>query len=194
MRKPADLLAPLARAPDRRGALRRQSVAISALLATAAAGLAAGVPDATALLVAAALVQLGLASALAIDAVKERERARDLIAGGCVGSALPSIARERRRLMHRRHRLAKAIDRVRADAARRAWTIRSSRPLFDPRVVVRVLPELEEIASLLRKDAPDAAGIALTQHLLCDGSSPLYGEDPEPLRDALVTIRRRLRD
>jgi hypothetical protein len=60
-------------------------------------------------------------------------------------------------------------------------------------VVSQVSRELAEIATLLRQDEPDAAGIALARRLLCDGGSPLYGDDVARLRDTLDLLRRRLR-
>jgi hypothetical protein len=169
--------------------LLRQSAALGIVLATSVAGVVAEVPDAGALLAAAAVVQLGLACVLAVTAARERERARELIAEGVTSS---SVERERQRLLNGRRRLAGSLDRVRATAEDSKWTLRTSRPLFRARVVAQVGPELAEVAALLRQDEPNPAGIVLARRLVFDGGSPLYGDDVGQLRESLDLVRRRL--
>jgi hypothetical protein len=185
---------PLARTLDRLGLLLKQSAAVGALLLTASVAGVAGVPDVSALIVAAAVVQVALALGLLIVAAQERERARELIIDGRGHLPLAAVERERRRLLSAdcRHRLARSVERARESAESSRWLTRSSRPLFRPHVVAAVGAQLADIAALLRRDEVDAAGVALMWRLLCDGASPLYGDDVAPLREALDLVRRRL--
>jgi hypothetical protein len=59
-------------------------------------------------------------------------------------------------------------------------------------VVAAVTPQLAELATALRKTDSEAAGIAMAGRLLCEGDSPLYGDDIFVLRETLTRICSRL--
>jgi hypothetical protein len=185
---------PLARASERRSSRRRQLAGVGLLLFGGVVVQLAGLASARALITAAALVEAALACSLLLVAKDERRLARELIIMGRGALPLPALAWERHRLLDTtyRYRLAQSVDHVREAAECRRWLLRGSRPLFRVQVVAAVSPELAELARALRRTDCQAAGVALTQRLLCDGTSPLYGEDIARLRETLRRVRSRL--
>jgi hypothetical protein len=185
---------PFVRALELRRVLARQSLTAAGASAIGAAGLAYGAGWALPVLVVAGVVQLVLVAGLAVVVALARERARDLIAEGCEHLPLPLLARQRRRLLDRRRRdgLARALDGLVATAER--WPrLRNPRPVFNVRLVREVVPELHEIAALLRLVTGSAPGVALSERLLTSGGSPLYGVEVDDLRSELRRIREALR-
>jgi hypothetical protein len=129
---------------------------------------------------------------LARVASDERRLARQLILAGRSSLRLAAVERERRRLVKRARRCAHAIDRIRAATENPRWLLRGSRPLFHLHVVVAVAPELARLAAALRADAVHPAGVVMAFDLLTDAQSPLYGEDVQRLRAALIRTVSRL--
>jgi hypothetical protein len=67
--------------------------------------------------------------------------------------------------------------------------LRTARPVFNVRLVRELAPELREIAALLRLDTSSARGIVLSERLLTNGASPLYGAEIDDLNHELRRIR-----
>lgn len=62
-------------------------------------------------------------------------------------------------------------------------------PLFSARAIAAVASDLTDIARLLVDDDARLRGVGMTQRLLFEGTSPLYGEDVRLLREELHRIR-----
>jgi hypothetical protein len=181
---------PLARTLDLIRVLLRQSLATSSVLVVSAVGVVLGADRARAPLLAAVAVQLVLAAVLAAVVALKRERARDLIIEG-PDVWLPVLERERRRLLERRRReaLASALEDLVRTAERWHRILLASRPLYNPLLVRQVGPELLAIASLLRSATIRVRGVARSERLLRNGTSPLFGTEIEELRAELAKIR-----
>jgi hypothetical protein len=154
----------------------------------------AGLASARSLITAAALVEATLACSLLLAANDERRLARELIIAGRDALPLPVLEWERRHLLDiaYRARLAGSLDRATDLAERPRWLLRGSRPLFRLDIIAAASPQLAELATALRRAHCEAAGVAMTERLLCDGDSPLYGDDPVLLREILGRILSRL--
>jgi hypothetical protein len=196
-RSPAALLGPnhpLVRGHELRGDLRRQSLLTAAAVVLGAIGTASGRSWGLPLLVAAAIVQLGLVIALALLSAAQRERARELIIARRGGLPLPALERELLRLQRPRLRagLADALEELVRAAERWPRLVPTSRPVFDPRQVQAAAAELRAIAARLRASRDAVRAVARVQRLLTSGASPLYGREPEALRDELMRIHAEL--
>jgi hypothetical protein len=101
------------------------------------------------------------------------------------------VARERARFSDPAHRraLARWLDEVRRDAEHPPRRVGRARPLSSARVVAQAAPELEELAERLPEGEVSVRAMAMTERLLCHGTSPLYGHDPDALRWQLRRIR-----
>jgi hypothetical protein len=185
---------PLARAEERHRSLRRQLAAVGFVLFGAAVVQLTGLAGARPLIIVAAMVDAALACSLLLVAKDERRLARELIVMGRETVPLRVVEWERHRLLDPsyRHRLAGSLDRIVRAVERRRWLLRGSRPLFRTHIVAAVLPDLAELARALRRPDCEAAGVAMVQRLLCDGESPLYGDNIILLRETVVRIRSRL--
>ena len=113
----------------------------------------------------------------------------DLLANGCRGVRLRVLECECRRLADPRHRarLARSLTRL-VKAAQRPSTPLAPE-IFSVGVVRSVAPELRAIGERLKTAAPPLQAVALTEQLVCNGASPLYGRDVEPLRRELGRVR-----
>jgi hypothetical protein len=145
--------------------------------------------------IAGLVMQVGLGCRLATLRAARRELCLELIVDGRQGLPLTCIERERRRLLDPRtwERLAKSIDEILNSAGRPLPVHPAVRPIFHVRVIRRVAPELCQVASLLRGDAPCVRGVAAVEWLLRSPPSPLYGVDIESLREELGRVRYLLR-
>jgi hypothetical protein len=180
---------PLVLTSQRVTTLARQSLTVAVLLLTSTVAALAAVPDSLDFLSAAAVVQAMLMVGLIVHAQQRRAAARDLIVGGCSDLPLPVVERERRRLGRMAKQVAKSLRRIRAEVDRSASQLRSTRPLYHVRVVREVKDELGDIATALERDRPESRGIVMTERLLRDGMSCLYGTDADSLRRTLNRIR-----
>jgi hypothetical protein len=190
---PAALLGvdhPFVRVVDRREALLRQSLATVPAVLTGTIAFIVGARWGLVLLIAAALVQLLLAAVFAVLALLQQALAWELIIEGRGDLALPSLARELRRLQHPRRRaaLARALEDLVRQAERWPMSRPTLRPIFDPGQIRPQAPQLRLIGALLNCEPVDVRGVAHVQRLLRLGDSPLYGREPDELHRELETI------
>ena len=185
---------PLVRGNELRADLWRQSLVTAAAVVFGAIGAASGRGWSLPLLVAAAIVQLGLGVGLALLTQLQRERARELIIAGRGGLPLPALERELRRLQRPRRRagLADALEDLVRSAERWPRILPTARPVFDPRHVRAAAAELRAIAARLRAGTVAVRAVARVERLLTSGASPLYGREPEALRHELTRIHAEL--
>jgi hypothetical protein len=185
---------PFVRGAGLRSDLLRQSLVTAAAVLLGAIGAASergwGLP----LLVAATIVQLGLGIGLVLLAQLQRERTMELIIAGRGGLPLPALEREWRRLQRSRRRagLADALEDLVRAAERWPRIIPTARPVFDPCQVRAAAAELRAIASRLRASTVTVCAVARVERLLTSGASPLYGREPEALRQELMRIHAEL--
>lgn len=149
-------------------------------------------PWATALALSAGIVLLTLSIVVLALVQRVRDRATELIAEGREALAIPVVRRQRQRLLtpKRRRTLARTL----ATMVRQATTppkIRTTgtRPLFDPRVVASVAVDLRAVIARIQTEHAHARGVALTEQLILDGGSPLYGHNEKRLREELHRVR-----
>jgi hypothetical protein len=191
---PAELLGPnhpLARGEEFRRDLWRQSLLTAAALLLSAIATASGRSWGLPFLIALAIVQLALVLVLALHALLQRERARELIIDGRISLPLPVLEREQRRLQARRRAadLAVVLEDLVSESERWRPVFPSLRPIVDPRQVRAAAAELHAIAArLLVGDAPVQA-VARVERLLASGDSALYDQEPEALRQELRRIQ-----
>ena len=177
----------------RRRALSVQILVTSIPIGLAAIGIARHVGAAAIVLAAAAAVQLALLVAVSYLRSRTRDIAEEIIASGNdAARALSTVEHERRRLASpkERRRLARSLERLVQDAER--WPRGAARYQPPPGVpcLRLVVDDAREVVELLDTEPAGVRGIALTSRLLADGgASPLYGTDPEPLREELRRIR-----
>jgi hypothetical protein len=185
---------PLVSVLDTTRVLTSQSLVVLAIIAASVAAAVAGVSEAIAVTAGAVVAQVGLAGTLAILATTKRAQVLDLLVEGRSRLPLTALECERDRLLDIGHRdvLARSLDTLRREAERPILRPPSTRPLYTPRVIAAVAPDLARTSRLLR--APDAgiAGVAMTEQLLGGSQSPLFGTDVEPLRHQLRAINFRL--
>jgi hypothetical protein len=182
---------PLVRAIETAAATATQWRACAAILTGAIIAQTEGHPWATALAVSAGIILLALTALLAALDQRVRDRATDLIADD---EAVPIaiVQRQRQRLLTRRRRetLARTLNTM----VRQATTppdIRTAgtRPLFDPILIASVSGDLRAVIARLQTEQPYARGVALTEQLITDGGSPLYGHNERRLREEIHRVR-----
>ena len=137
-----------------------QLVWVTAVQAAGAVFWAGGAAFGLSLVVAAAVVQAGLACRVA------GLRACRRLRGGRTAELF-----------------ARSIDDMPATAARPP-KLPAPRPLTDPRVIREAALELRHVAGLLRA-GPAVRGVALVEFRLISPATPLYGSDVEPLSQEL---------
>ncbi|MGH2849386.1 MAG: hypothetical protein ACRDLP_02080 [Solirubrobacteraceae bacterium] len=110
-----------------------------------------------------------------------------LAEGASPESSTPLALRAQALLKPRvRRRLAKHMQAILRTARGEARRPRHAVPL-SRQTVCLAAPELAQLTWRLLDDQPIAVrGIALTQTLLCDGNSPLYGADATVLRTIVI--------
>lgn len=182
---------PLVRLLERRRMLLRWAAIVGLLLSAGIVALIAGRAMAVALILSAGIVELVLACTAAATAVDLRVRSLELIStgGGNVPIAVVQRIRARLESAGARRRLARDLESLHSTAA--AWNpvLAGQRMTFRPRVILAVGSDLSTLAQRLRAGPADLRGIALLERSLTDGCSPLYGHDPELLRQHLHRIR-----
>jgi hypothetical protein len=144
-----------------------------------------------ALAIAGVLVQLWLGFRLAVLVASRRHLCLDLIIEGRCALPLACLQRNGEGLLRppRLGRLAGAIEEIVEVAVRPPAGVVFARPLYSVSVVRPVVPELREVARLLRADDPASRGVALVERLVTCGASPLYGAEVQPLREELGRAR-----
>ena len=181
---------PLARAEQRMRKVRRQLVAVVALLVGAAVVLLVRLGDTRGLLLAAGLVLAWLGISFVTASASRRDRALDLIAEGRDALPLDAVRRQRQRLLNPRHArdLARSLDHIRSESRPGARRRTFGPPLYFPAVIRQLDEELARIVELLRSPAPGIVAVARAERLLGGERSPLYGEDPRRLGEELRRI------
>jgi hypothetical protein len=152
---------------------------------------------ATAMIAGAALALAAFTALLVAEKQRVSDRATDLIAEGRETLPIASVQRQRDRLLTRRRRkgLARNLDTMVRYATNPPRIItRGSRPLFDLRVIASVAPDLRAVIALLQTEPVRPRGVALTERLMTDGHSPLYGREAGLLREELRRIRHTLEE
>ena len=179
---------PLARVQERISTRRQQTAVVPAVLGAAIVALATGHRGALALVPVCASAEIVLATSLLRLASDRRAQVLELIADG--HGALAAVARERRRLLTAWHRaqLARSLHELADNASVRVACPASGRPLYSPLVRTALAAELHATALLISGDDVAIAGVALTERLLSGHDSPLYGADPNLLRQELHRI------
>jgi hypothetical protein len=182
---------PLVRVLERRRLAQRWALAVGLLLAAGVVALIAGARAALALVASAGVVESAIALGLAATIVNTRARALELISAGDGNLPIAAVQRVRARLagVGERRRLARDLDSLREIAAEWSPLLLGPRTVCQPRVIVAVAQDLEQIAARLRAEPAGLRGIALLERSLSDGCSPFYGSDPELLRQHLHRIR-----
>lgn len=182
---------PLVRILRRRSAAIRHSCVVGAMLLVAAAARLEGLRGATAVALAAAVVEAALALQIASLRWLARERAQDLIIEGRADLPLDAVRRERRRLLGRAHcdDLAGWLDRTWTVTERALKSPHSPSPPYNVAVIAAARKDLADISARLREGAPGVRGVALVERLLSEGGSPLYGGSVSALRQELRRIR-----
>jgi hypothetical protein len=145
-------------------------------------------------LIAASLVQGALAFRLLILVETRHDLCRELVIHEPPTRGVATVERECRRLSDSRHRarLSSSLERLAETAERPSPRVPGSRPYFSLRVVRPIVPELRELAELIRNETSAVAGVALVERLLTSPASPLYGTDAHTLREQLARARYRL--
>jgi hypothetical protein len=168
-----------------------QALVVSAVLIGSLIALGDGVAWAAWMAGAAGVVLVGLAMAGALAAQRKRVAALMLIAAGYEHLPIDAVQRQCRRLLAHdtRRALTSFVAEMLRDASRRRAPVRGIRPLYDTRVVRAVSLELQELIDHLRADEATPRALALTQLLISDGTSALYGHEAEPLREQLRRIK-----
>lgn len=167
-----------------------QSAVVLTVMSAGGIARAAGVSRALGLIMGTAVVQLALTGSLAMLASDRRAHVRDLIIDGRDSLPLAVVQRECRRLLAPAHRarLARSLDELRHEAEHPVPGPRWSSPLYTPRVLRTVAPQLAETSRLLRRDDVRLAGVAMIDRLLGAHDSPLYGTDARRLSEELHHI------
>jgi hypothetical protein len=150
---------------------------------------------ATSLVISAGVVLLLISAVISALMARVRDRAIDLITGGRETLPIAVVQRERRRLLTRRRTqiLAKTLDTmIRYTTTPPKIRTTATRPLYDPTVITRVAPDLRAVIENLQSEHTHARGVALTEQLITDGRSPLYGENEGRLREELHRVRSAL--
>jgi len=142
---------------------------------------------APALAVGAGAVEMALGLRWASLRVQRRELCLELVTAGRERLPLAVVGRERQRLddPRRQAQLATSLEHLAASAVQRRRRRDRQRPIYNLRVLAAVEPQLRAVAARLRDGGVDVRGVALLERLVTSGSSPLYGEETEPLRDEL---------
>jgi hypothetical protein len=168
-----------------------QLVSVSVVQAGAVVFWARGLAVGLSLVIAAAICQVALLCRVAALSARRHDLCLELVVEGGARLPLPCLKRLRRRLLDRRRldQLARSVDELVDEAARRVILPGAPRPLAHPRVIRAAAPLLRQLASLLREDSPDVRGVAMVEWLLTSPATPLYGTEVEPLRRELGRAR-----
>jgi hypothetical protein len=182
----------LTRAVTKQHAVSVQAFVTVVVFLVAAVGVLVHVPLSPLVAGIGGVVALALLVVRGLVRCVTRDRANQLIAKGLDDVALDVVERERRRLSspRERERLARSLVKLRSDAERWSRIHPRFRPLPGVVQLRHLSRELDDVVALLRAPQVRVRAVALTERLLTDGcSSPLYGDELEPLREELNRIR-----
>jgi hypothetical protein len=173
-------------------ALTVQMLVTATALLAGVAGVVAHVSRSAFVVASAAIVEAALVLAWWATRRVARTVAHELIAVGDDEVPVEAVVRERRRLASAvvRERLAGSLAAVYQDACRWSRMHPHFRPLPGVVQLRHLSRETDDVVTLLRRPRVRIRGVALTERLLTDGgSSPLYADDVEALREELNRIR-----
>ena len=182
---------PLVRALDRRASLHVAAVAVGAMLCGSALLAARGGDSALAVALAAGVVEALTCLRLMLAATEIHSLVLGLLVEGRERLPLPEVQKERARLLdaRRRRREAQWLERV-ANGTDLGFGLPGRvPPLISPSVAARARVELLQVAAAVSRDQAGVAGLALLELLVTEPWSPLYGDDPRALREALARVR-----
>lgn len=186
---------PLAAAERSIVVLKQQAVVcLGLLLGAPATAVAMDRASATALFVAAAIVEAGLCGGIALMRIARRGRIHDLIVAGTTPD-LGVVRDEIRHLRSEGHRLmlASSIERALADGERWHEFMPAARPPHGVRNLPVHADAVHDIARGLRGESASARAIVLVERLATGGyGSALYGADRIWLGRELTRIRYEL--
>lgn len=185
----------LVRVLEAQDVVRRDLLALCALLGPALGAMLLGSESAAWLAAAAAAVAVVLAGIAAILHGRRRDAAFELILEGRDRLPLPAVAEERAHLLDPAYRrtLARSLALLRWRAAEYSeWFVTSPIP-FDVPMLRSVADGMRELEELLTREEVGVRGVALARKLLIDGRSPLHGHDPQLLSEELHRIAANLR-
>jgi len=186
---------PLARTLDGLVVVECQIGVALAMLAIAVPAAVGAAPWGLPLILAAAAVGLVLACRAACLTARRDDRVLGLIIRGDGDLPLAVVGRASRRLLdpvHRR-RLALALESLMVEAISAPTRPCTARPIGNRCVIAAVRSELAQVASSLVIDGPGLRGVARAHRLILGPASPLYGDDPQQVREELNQIRFLLR-
>jgi hypothetical protein len=168
-----------------------QLVTVTTVQATGLVLLSAGPRFATALAISTVAAQVALGCRLAALRLRRRQVCLELIVAGHTRLPLACIRRECRRLRDARtsRQLADSIGELVRTATQPPGRRAITRPLADARVLRQLAPELRQIAALLGGGGVSVRGLAAVEWLLTSPTTPLYGGQVDPLREALWRAR-----
>src|SRR5262245_1335679 len=181
---------PLVAVIDRRGSTLQGIAAIAAVQLGALPLWWSNESYAIALGIGVAVVQIVLVLRWAVLDARGRELCLDLVIAGRGSMPLDVLRRVRRRLASPRQQrgLATTLDKLAAAATDRRRYVRAG-ALRNRRVMTTVESQIRGIVARLRAGNADVRGVAVLQRLITHGTSPLYGNESEPLRDELARAR-----
>ena len=182
---------PLVRALDWRVLLHVAALVVGALLISSLAFVARGADWATAVAVSAGVVEAVTCLGLMLAAAEIRGVVLVLLVEGRERLPLREVQRERARLLdtRRRRREARWLERVASGTELGFGLPGRAPPLISPSVAARARGELLRVAAAISRDQAGVAGLALLQLLATEPWSPLYGDDPRALQEALARVR-----
>jgi hypothetical protein len=180
---------------DRQAVAMAQLSAVIAVLVVSVVGVVADEPGALPLVIASAVGAIGFGCRAAMRTSYRRERVRDLIISGRGDVPLAVVQRECGLLLDacRRETLAHCYESLGDEPSASGRVACRASVIVAPILVAKVRPELALIAALLRDDAPAVRGVAAAQRLICAGTSSLFGDDHEVLRQDLHRVAYLLR-
>jgi hypothetical protein len=181
---------PLERVTTQLTVAAERCVAVSVMLALGTVALVHDLPMGTPLTVAAVAVLAVLLARIGVLRAASNRRALELIVEGRGELPVQAVVLARQRLLDpaQRECLARALDVIRAEAARPPSECHPIPPLYCIPVVRAVSADLGEVASLVRRSG-GLRGLAATEQMVTDGRSPLYGDSEAVLRQELGRVR-----
>ena len=182
---------PLVRALERRASLHVAAVAVGAMLYGSLILAARGGHSATPVALAAGVVEALTCFCLMLATTEIRSLVLGLLVEGRERLPLPELQKERARLLDARRRRREAQWLARAANGTDLGFGLPGRvpPLISPSVAARARLELLQVAAAVSRDQAGVAGLALLELLATEPWSPLYGDDPRALREALSRVR-----
>jgi hypothetical protein len=182
---------PLARALDRRSALRLELAVAGVLLTAAVVGVGEGARGAAAVALGAVVAVAVAGVRMLLTSTRIRSLVLELLVEGRESVPLREVQAERCRLrdVRRRQRDADWLVRVADGRDLGLAAPGGGSALISARVVKGARDELLAVAAVLRDDTSAVQGLALAEQIAREPWSPLYGRDTRALREACSRAR-----